>query len=112
LAIASIHSYEPPFWALPTTILSESAAAASVGLINSIGSLGGFVGPFVMGHLVTQTGSLASGLAWLLTKSPARWNSYFVYTNPAPSFRHRSDVKGNRPRQQLACEPARRCQVA
>jgi ACS family tartrate transporter-like MFS transporter len=51
---------------LPTTILSESAAAASVGLINSIGSLGGFVGPFVMGYLMTRTGSFVSGLAWLL----------------------------------------------
>ncbi len=37
--VAGIHSYQPPFWALPTTILSESAAA-SVGLINSIGRLG------------------------------------------------------------------------
>jgi ACS family tartrate transporter-like MFS transporter len=63
---ACVHSYQPPFWALPTTILSESAAAASVGLINSIGSLGGFVGPFVMGYLVMRTGSFVSGLAWLL----------------------------------------------
>ena len=63
---ACVHSYQPPFWALPTTLLSESAAAASVGLINSIGSLGGFAGPFVMGYLVTRTGSFVSGLAWLL----------------------------------------------
>jgi nitrate/nitrite transporter NarK len=66
LFAACVHSYQPPFWALPTTILSESAAAAAVGLINSIGSMGGFVGPFVMGYLATRTGSFVSGLVWLL----------------------------------------------
>jgi len=37
----------PPlfFWAVPTAFLTESAAAASIGLINSLGNLGGFVGP-------------------------------------------------------------------
>ena len=66
LFAACIHAYQPTFWALPTTFLGESAAAASIGLINCIGGLGGFVGPFIMGYLVTRTGSFASGLAWLL----------------------------------------------
>jgi ACS family tartrate transporter-like MFS transporter len=66
LFAAFIHAYQPTFWALPTTFLGESAAAASIGLINCIGGLGGFVGPFIMGYLVTRTGSFATGLVWLL----------------------------------------------
>lgn len=67
LFAACVHAYQPTFWALPTTLLGESAAAASIGFINCIGGLGGFVGPFIMGYLVTRTGSFASGLVWLLT---------------------------------------------
>jgi ACS family tartrate transporter-like MFS transporter len=66
LFAAFVHAYQPTFWALPTSLLGESAAAASIGLINCIGGLGGFVGPYIMGYLVTRTGSFASGLAWLL----------------------------------------------
>jgi MFS transporter, ACS family, tartrate transporter len=51
---------------LPTAFLGESAAAASIGLINCIGGLGGFVGPFIMGYLETRIGSFASGLVWLV----------------------------------------------
>jgi ACS family tartrate transporter-like MFS transporter len=65
-SLAFVHAYQPTFWALPTTLLGESAAAACIGLINCIGGLGGFVGPFIMGFLVTRTGSFKSGLAWLL----------------------------------------------
>jgi MFS transporter, ACS family, tartrate transporter len=66
LFAAFLHAYQPTFLALPTTFLGESAAAASIGLINCIGGLGGFVGPFIMGYLVTRTGSFATGLVWLL----------------------------------------------
>lgn len=63
---ACVHSYQPPFWALPTITLGESAAAASIGFINALGNLGGFVGPYVVGYLVTRTGSFNSGLVWLI----------------------------------------------
>jgi MFS transporter, ACS family, tartrate transporter len=62
---ACVYSYQPCFWALPTK-LGESAAAASIGLINSLGNLGGFAGPFIVGYLVTRTGSFTSGFAYLL----------------------------------------------
>jgi len=65
LFAACLNAYQPCFWALPTATLSESAAAASVGLINSIGNLGGFFGPYLLGYLATRTGSLASGLSCL-----------------------------------------------
>jgi MFS transporter, ACS family, tartrate transporter len=63
---ACVYAYQPCFWALPTSALGESAAAASIGLINSLGNLGGFAGPFIVGCLVTRTGSFTSGLAYLL----------------------------------------------
>lgn len=61
-----IYGYQPCFWALPTATLGESAAAASIGMINSVGNLGGFAGPFIIGYLVTRTGTFTSGLVWLL----------------------------------------------
>src|SRR5215469_6731995 len=66
LFAACVHSFQAPFWALPTLTLGESAAAAAIGLINSLGNLGGFVGPFIVGYLATRTGTFTSGMAWLL----------------------------------------------
>jgi MFS transporter, ACS family, tartrate transporter len=63
---ACLYSYQPCFWALPTIALGESAAAACIGMINSLGNLGGFAGPFIVGYLVTRTGTFTSGLVWLL----------------------------------------------
>jgi ACS family tartrate transporter-like MFS transporter len=63
---ACLYSYAPCFWALPTIALGESAAAACIGLINSLGNLGGFAGPFIVGYLVTRTGSFTSGLDCLM----------------------------------------------
>ncbi|MGH9783704.1 MAG: hypothetical protein ACRD88_05920 [Terriglobia bacterium] len=51
---------------MPTTILSESAAAASIGLINSVGNLGGFAGPYAVGYLQTATGSTHAGMMTLV----------------------------------------------
>lgn len=49
-------AYYPVFWSMPTMVLSESAAAASFGLINSVGHTGGLVGPYVVGRLNQFTG--------------------------------------------------------
>lgn len=68
LAGGAFYGFQPCFWAVPTLFLSESAAAASIGLINSVGNLGGFVGPFVMGYLASRTHSFAAGL-WYLVMS-------------------------------------------
>ena len=62
----SFYGFQPCFWAVPTMFLSESAAAASIGLINSVGNLGGFIGPFVVGYLVTRTHSFTAGLIYLV----------------------------------------------
>ncbi len=52
----------PVFWTLPTNFLSGTAAAGGIAIINSIGNLSGFVGPFVMGKMKDATGSYAVGL--------------------------------------------------
>jgi ACS family tartrate transporter-like MFS transporter len=50
------------FWAIPPMFLGGTAAAAGIALINSIGNLGGFVGPTVVGWLRGSSGSYTSGL--------------------------------------------------
>lgn len=66
MATACVWTYLPGFWALPTAILSEAAAAASIGLINSVGNLGGFAGPYAVGYLQTATGATAAGMMVLV----------------------------------------------
>jgi ACS family tartrate transporter-like MFS transporter len=52
----------PVFWTLPTAFLSGAAAAAGIAVINSIGNLAGFAGPFAMGWIKDHSGSYAGGL--------------------------------------------------
>jgi len=47
---------------LPTAVLSGSAAAAGIAVINSIGNLSGFFGPYAMGWIKDATGSFTGGL--------------------------------------------------
>ena len=49
------------FWAMPPLFLGGTAAAAGIALINSIGNLGGFVGPTVIGALHDRTGGYTGG---------------------------------------------------
>jgi sugar phosphate permease len=70
---AAYYAFHPAFWSVPTEFLSESAAAASIGLINSIGNLGGFLGPLIMGYLVSRTHSFTAGLWYLV-------GSFFIST--------------------------------
>ena len=60
-----LFAYLPTFWAIPTTMLSEAAAAASFGLINSIGQLGGLTGNYAIGFLNDRTHSLAASFAFI-----------------------------------------------
>jgi ACS family tartrate transporter-like MFS transporter len=55
-------SVQGVFWAIPPMFLGGTAAAAGIALINSVGNLGGFVGPTVMGWLREVSGSYSAGL--------------------------------------------------
>ncbi len=65
LAFAGSKATLPPFWALTTTFLRGTAAAGGIALINSVGNLGGFVGPTIMGVMKDKTGSNSGGLILL-----------------------------------------------
>jgi MFS transporter, ACS family, tartrate transporter len=65
IAAAGMKSYMPAFWALPSLFLTSTAAAGSVGMINSIGNLGGFLGSYVMGFSKEVLGSYSYGLCFL-----------------------------------------------
>ncbi len=52
----------PTFWTLPTAMLSGTAAAGGIALINAVGNLGGFLGPYMMGAIKDATGSFSIGL--------------------------------------------------
>jgi MFS transporter, ACS family, tartrate transporter len=62
--VSGIYSLLAPFWSLPNEFLTGSSAAAGIALINSIGNLGGFVGPYAMGAISKETGSFRGGLAF------------------------------------------------
>lgn len=62
---AAAYAWPPPFWLLPTASLGGAAAAASVGLINAIGNLGGFIGPTVVGLLLTREYSHSVAILFL-----------------------------------------------
>src|SRR5439155_18363028 len=55
----------PVLVSIPTLIFSESAAAAALALINSIGQLGGLAGPYVIGLLNDRTHSLTASCAFI-----------------------------------------------
>jgi ACS family tartrate transporter-like MFS transporter len=62
LGAVGIFASLPLFWTLPTALLTGSAAAGGIALINSIGNLSGFTGPFIMGRLKDATQSFTPGL--------------------------------------------------
>ena len=63
LLAAGIYSSFGPFWALPSEFLTGYSAAAGIALINSVGNLGGFAGPYTIGRIATRTGNPYAGLA-------------------------------------------------
>jgi predicted MFS family arabinose efflux permease len=62
LGVTGVLSAFAPFWQMPTTLLAGSAAAGGIALINSIGNLSGWLGPFVVGWLKDLTGKTSAGL--------------------------------------------------
>jgi len=65
IALAGLYAFKAPFWSLPGLFLSRSTAAISIASINSIGNLGGFVGPYLVGVAKGSSGDPLSGLLFL-----------------------------------------------
>jgi MFS family permease len=65
LAGIGIFANTPPFWTLPTAVMTGTAAAGSIALVNSLGNLSGFVAPYLIGSIAGRTGSFRTGLAAL-----------------------------------------------
>ncbi len=65
LAFAGIKVMLGPFWAMGTTFLTGTAAAGGIALINSVGNLGGFFGPTLVGVIKDRTGSDVIALLFL-----------------------------------------------
>ncbi len=65
LTAAGVYAFPPPFWVLPTLTLGESAAALAVGTINAVGNLGGFIGPAVVGYLLSRDWPYQVGMSFL-----------------------------------------------
>ncbi len=62
IATIGIMGCKGPFWPLPSSYLSGAGAAAGIALINSLGNLGGFAGPYVVGWAKQATNSFTGGL--------------------------------------------------
>jgi len=65
IGIFGVFAVLPVFWTLPTAFLSGSAAAAGIAVINAVGNLAGFAGPYAMGFLKDYTGVFTSGLLFI-----------------------------------------------
>ncbi|MDR0358195.1 MAG: hypothetical protein LBJ87_01835 [bacterium] len=60
-----LYAHLGPYWASVAQVIPAGVVGGSIGMINALANLGGFVGPFAVAFLVTRTGSYKSGLAFL-----------------------------------------------
>jgi ACS family tartrate transporter-like MFS transporter len=65
VAAVGLYGSKPAFWPLPSTFLTGVGAAAGIAMVNSIGNLGGFVGPYIVGWLNDRTGRYDAALYFL-----------------------------------------------
>jgi ACS family tartrate transporter-like MFS transporter len=65
IATAGIYAFVGTFWTLPNIFLSEGTAAVGIAIINSVGNLGGFCGPYAVGFIKDATGSTTGGIYFL-----------------------------------------------
>lgn len=77
LAACGIYGMLPSFWTLPPTYLRGSAVAGGFAMVNSIGALGGFVGPYIIAFVKETTGAFGPGL--MLLGGGAAMTAAFVF---------------------------------
>lgn len=65
IALCGAFGAFPPFWAIPPSFITGAAAGGAIALINSVGNLGGFFGPTIVGYLKELTGDFNTAIAFL-----------------------------------------------
>jgi MFS transporter, ACS family, tartrate transporter len=65
IALCGAFGAYSPFWSIPPSFLTEAAAAGAIALINSVGNLGGFFGPYIVGYIKDTTGSFNTAMVFL-----------------------------------------------
>ena len=101
IAAMGIFAALPVFWALPSRFLTGAAAAAGIGLINSLGNLGGFAAPYATGALEDLTGTNKAGM-WAVGVLLVLGSILVVWlrASPPPDRQTRHDHDGEYPRSQ------------
>jgi MFS family permease len=101
IAAMGIFAALPVFWALPSRFLTGAAAAAGIGLINSLGNLGGFAAPYATGALEDLTGTNKAGM-WAVGILLVLGSILVVWlrASPPPDRQTRHDHGGEYPRSQ------------
>jgi MFS family permease len=79
------------WWSYPTTFVSGAAAAGAIGLINSVGNTGGFVGPYLTGFLTDMTGSYRSAWTYLAVSLTCAGLCILTFREPPPVTNRSSD---------------------
>jgi MFS transporter, ACS family, tartrate transporter len=64
-ATVGIYGSRAAFWPMPSIFLTGTAAAGAIAMINAVGNLGGYFGPFIVGWIKDSTGSFEAGLYFL-----------------------------------------------
>jgi sugar phosphate permease len=67
ISLAAVGAFAPlgPFWTLPTELFSKRMAGSVTGMVNAVGHMGGYFGPFLVGYLTRRTGNFEYGFATL-----------------------------------------------
>jgi ACS family tartrate transporter-like MFS transporter len=84
LAAMGIYSAIAPFLAMPSAALTGAAAAAGLAMVNSLGNLGGFVAPYIVGLLKDTTGNSQSGLVFLAACLAITGVATYLYARKRP----------------------------
>jgi len=89
MSVATIGLYgsKPAFWPMPSVFLTGTAAAGGIAMVNSIGNLGGYVGPFIVGWIKDSTGSFEAGLYFLAASALASGIIAWFAVQSAPRVR-------------------------
>ena len=83
IAVVGLYGSRTAFWPMPSLFLTGTAAAGGIALINAIGNLGGYLGPFAVGWIKDETKSFEMGLYFLAAFSLlGGFVAYFLAKKP------------------------------